>query len=499
MNASRKSRVRPGAAVLLAAGILALAGCLDQNAPVSQRRLQTIKAQRKKVANEPRRIIFNNDGTDHPRGPETAKAFLARRTAPLMDSQVDAVSYNTRFGYRAETFPLVDDNGNELDKDHLAVLIEYCHRNGREAFWSMRMNDTHDSNIEKGLFLDQWKIDHRELLMAQSYTSFPYGWVNRPSWPWTAMDYEFPQVREHVLTVVTDVCRRYDVDAVELDFWRWPVFFKPQLYGQSVTQRHCDMMTDLLTRIRQAADEIGARRGRPILIAARVPDSIGYAREVGLDIERWLADDLVDILIGGEFFQLQPWRRMVEAARPYNVPVYACLSRSRIPDDLLTFRAEAVWAWQDGVSGIYLFNETDASAALLNELGDPKLLAPLPRAQKLKLGFLEWRHVQTVGSILKGGERFFDKSLLNRYEKPVPEVGGMNVGLEPGDDIELVYTGDRYMLTYNEKRGTYRLFDLLDDPGRKTDLAVTKPDVFKAMKDALDAWRGRNENILYNE
>ena len=36
------------------------------------------------------------------------------------------------------------------------------------------------------------------------------------------------------------------------------------------------MSTSLLARIRAMADEVGRNRGRPMLIAVRVPDSVRY-------------------------------------------------------------------------------------------------------------------------------------------------------------------------------------------------------------------------------
>ena len=47
--------------------------------------------------------------------------------------------------------------------------------------------------------------------------------------------------------------------------------------------------------IRTMADEVGRARGRPILIATHVPDSTEYARAIGLDLARWLADDLLEL------------------------------------------------------------------------------------------------------------------------------------------------------------------------------------------------------------
>ena len=58
-------------------------------------------------------------------------------------------------------------------------------------------------------------------------------------------------------------------------------------------------MTDLVRRVRSMADDVGQQRGRPLLLAARTPFTVEDARFIGLDLENWLAEDLIDILISG--------------------------------------------------------------------------------------------------------------------------------------------------------------------------------------------------------
>ena len=64
-------------------------------------------------------------------------------------------------------------------------------------------------------------------------------------------------------------------------------------------------------------------------IAVRVPDSVGYCKAIALDLYRWLEEDLIDIMVVGDYFWLQPWERSVELGHKYEVPVYPSLSGSR--------------------------------------------------------------------------------------------------------------------------------------------------------------------------
>jgi hypothetical protein len=293
--------------------------------------------------------------------------------------------------------------------DALQTMVDFGHRQGVEIFWSMRMNDTHDAKY--AWCMSQWKKDHPEFLMGKPGQEFPFGrarWKGR----WSALDYSLPEVRDKVFRILQDVATRYDVDGLELDFFRHPVFFKSQMTGAPVTQELCDLMTELLRRVRRMADDEGKRRRRPVLISVRVPDSLGYAKAIGLDVERWLADDLFDLLVAGGYFHLEPWENVVALGHRYDAPVYPCLSASRLGfatakadrfnnRDLsgpLVWRGEAARAWEAGADGIYIFNCFNPHDPIFRELGDPELLGKLEKEYQVNVGPLDrW---------LKDGERF---------------------------------------------------------------------------------------------
>ena len=376
---------------------LLLAGTATPSFPVHAAEAQEtekMRMERKKTAHRRRRIIMNNDGNDgralEPGEEKTPETFLSKRISPLAGSQVDAIFYCTGvfnlYSHQSEETELRKHSDRyqmdwaweltKLGTDSLEVVGEFCHKHEMEAFWSMRMNDTHDSG-DPALFC-QWKKDHPEYLMGKGDN--PYGGGR-----WSAVNYGVPEVRDKVFRIFRDVCSRYDVDGVEMDFYRHPVFFKPQMTGDPVTQEHCDMMTDLLRGVRTMTEEVALKRGRPILIAVRVPDSRGFAKAIGLDVMRWLEDDLIDILTGGGYFRFEPWGNLVWLGQKYGVPVYAGLSGSRAggnpaagkplsPYSHRSWNIEARYAWQAGVNGIYTFNCFDPKSVLFRELGTPDTL-----------------------------------------------------------------------------------------------------------------------------
>jgi hypothetical protein len=143
-----------------------------------------------------------------------------------------------------------------------------------------------------------------------------------------------------------------------------------------------------LVRIRTMADAEGKKRGKPILIAARTPDSVDYARAIGLDIEKWMADDLIDLYVPSGSFQLNDWEYSVALGHKHGVKVYPSLDESRVSDPAgkerrmteMAYRGRAADVWAAGADGVYLYNFFDylnSDSELLNELGDPKKLATL--------------------------------------------------------------------------------------------------------------------------
>ncbi|NLX95317.1 MAG: hypothetical protein GXY83_04000 [Rhodopirellula sp.] len=368
--------------------------------------IEALRQARREAAHRPRRMIFNNDGDDviYTKKAPTAEALLALRTTPLVGSQVDAIFYSNSlcFGdalHQSQVFTpfsctdyIFQDNGLpqllERGIDPIQVMIDFGRRQGIEVFWDMRMNDTHDAGLDGygPYLLPKLKRDHPEYLVGTPEKPPRYG-------TWSSVNYAVPEVRELAYRFFEEVCRKFNVDGIELDFFRHACFFKGVADGGLASREELEMMTELVRRIREMTEREGLRRGRPILVAIRVPDSVEFCRAIGLDLEKWLSEGLSDMLIGTCYFQLNPWEYLVELGHRHDVPVYPSLSESRVQGEtrlkrqsIESYRARAMRAWAAGADGIYLFNYFDPRGAVWRELGDPQLLA-----RKNKLYFVTVR------------------------------------------------------------------------------------------------------------
>ncbi len=370
--------------------------------------LEQLRAARKQLAQRRRRIIMNNDGCDvlyYPKNePVTIKRFLTRRTTPLAWTQVDAIAYCsissgfsffthdtkvgtllTRSGYEYGILPKTRNISKDLidlGADCLRAVVRFGHRRGMEVFWSMRMNDTHDVAYRPDrpyLLYPPLKVQHPDWLVGDPIKRTPYG-------RWSSVDYARPEIRDLAFRFIQEVCENYDVDGVELDFFRHLCYFKSTAFGRRATDAERGMMTDLMRRIRRMTERVGMRRGRPILVSIRVPDSVGYCRDMGFDLERWLQEDLVDILITTGYFRLNPWKYTVDLAHRYAARAYPCLSDSRVRGQTRFrrgstpgYRGRAMNAWLAGADGVHLFNYFNPRAAIWKEIGDPETLLTLDK------------------------------------------------------------------------------------------------------------------------
>lgn len=415
---------------------------------------------RQQALEKPRAVIYNNDGCDsyvYPRSglPFTIEKFLQQRTSPLVNTDITTISYctisssfgqfthNTKVGefllntHQRQGRINVTPEFAKLKTDPLHEVIKFAHANNLEVFWSNRVNDTHDYGHRPDKPYERWsklKQAHPELLMGKCGERLPNG-------RWSAVDFTHPEIRELAVKYLTEVCENYAVDGIELDFFRHLYLFKSVAKGGTASPRELEMLTDMMRKIRAMTERIGMERGRPILVAIRIPDSEAYCREIGIDLKEWLKDGLVDIVIGSGYFRLNDWEYLVKLGHKYNIKVYAGLSESRITklhpllqrNSKLTYRARAAAALQAGVDGIYLFNQFSVSSpkmGYIREIGDSGKLA-----KTNKLYFVTYRDGSPNRDV-KNGRRHQKIEILTPGNAASLAAGPINFPLHTGDESQ---------------------------------------------------------------
>jgi len=362
-----------------------------------------LKAQRD-IARKEKRFIYNNDGNDvyksydaYPGAYDIShldektintENFLKARSYGLEDTQVTSVFYCTGVfnSYTHESTGITDTRVRDWSralkqytgKDSLETMVDYVHSLDKEIFWSMRMNDTHDYKYEENE-LDPWKQANMDLLMFRKVDAIymPYG-----SGRWTSVDYTLTPVRQVVYDILKDTITRYDIDGLELDLTRWPVFFKEVTMGYEVYPENVERMNNLIRMIRDLTEKISIERGKPILLAIYVPDSIEFCYDVGLDVKKWINEGLIDIVslsyIDGAF---QDWDDAIAEYEGLDTQVFAAVDSlaydSSDMDGLEINRNEAALAYAAGADGIYTYNYFNINYELFDILGSPETCGPV--------------------------------------------------------------------------------------------------------------------------
>jgi len=413
-----------------------------------------------------RRIILNDDGeVIIPTDGKSWDKYLAQRFTDAVGTQVDTYFLNIAATDRAAgiartlqsslAYWASPEKTPPYYVEATRRYIDSAHRAGMEIFASIRLNDTHDSS-KSGLSALTYplKVQHPEVLIDQGEGlkrgRGAYGGDSVLGWYWNGLNYAKERVRKHFLGFIADYCPQYDYDGLELDFYRSPRFFK---VGEDA--QHMDTMTDFVRQVRGTLNKIGKQRGRPYLLAVRVPETPTWARRVGLDVERWLKEKQVDmIILGGGYMPYGARiKEFIDLAHRYDVPAYACMNRIR---KAIMGRSVASNFWALGADGVYVFNwagvpDGSEQHKCLKQMGDPDTLLGLDKRYLPDNG---------DGNPIKGW-----RGMVNRPR-------WFPIRLTDGDPIELVVGDDLQKASQKGLLQEMRLSVFVDKMGAKEGIDI---------------------------
>jgi hypothetical protein len=232
--------------------------------------------------------------------------------------------------------------------DPYALMLSEARRRGREAILSFRMNDDHGNDFLQTQFL----VDHPDWRLG----TVQYQGKG-------AMDFSRDEVRDYTFRLIEEAVGRYDCDGLELDFNRFPSFFKG-----GTTEERVAKMDALVERVRRMLDDVGRARRRELVLAVRVPSNFGRtpptpdtARQLGCDIPAWARKGWIDFVTVSEFLfergdlPMETWKKAIPS-----VPVYGGIECTRGGGQKnLTaeeYRQAAAALLKAKADGVYLFN-----------------------------------------------------------------------------------------------------------------------------------------------
>ncbi|SVD61771.1 uncharacterized protein METZ01_LOCUS414625, partial [marine metagenome] len=253
--------------------------------------MQPLSEEHQAAVERRRRIIVNfdvisGDQTFGGRDPEELVAwkfdFIGRE-----GTQIDSVWWEWGEGHQApwpsRTMPLYDQEGYrrwaDAGVDIVQVFLDASRDRGVEAFYEYRINGS-DNDLGPV----------RKIPMKEAHPE----WLQ---WTWNANGYwnfAIEGVRKYKLSIIREIAQRYDVDGIALDFARvCPVLPKGKQW------LHRQELTEFMRGVRSVTEAAATDRGRPMLVAARVPENLLGCHYDGLDVESWCEEQLVDLLALG--------------------------------------------------------------------------------------------------------------------------------------------------------------------------------------------------------
>ncbi len=167
--------------------------------------------------------------------------------------------------------------------DWVEQLVNETRRRKLEVFWNHRISEV-ECLPEGGLSKQPHplKVEHPDWAVPASW------------WPQGMWNLATPGLREHKVAILRELATRYDLDGIQIDFSRHipclAVGHQWELRGH---------VTEFMRMVRLMLLELAQNRARPLLLAAKVPQTLEGCHADGFDLKTWADMHLVDVLTLG--------------------------------------------------------------------------------------------------------------------------------------------------------------------------------------------------------
>jgi hypothetical protein len=260
-------------------------------------------------------------------------------------------------------------------------MIDRCRKRRISPWVSIRMNDVHDAHLLNSPLHSRFWKEHPEYWRYHDRFT---AWNDR------CLNYGLRPVRDHAMALVREVCDRYDMDGLELDWNRFPLHFRE---GEEIERGR--VLTEWLGEVREVVRTAEKKWKHPICLAARVPARPEVSLGTGLDAVTWARRGLIDHLIVAPFWATTdfdiPVERWSELLKGTGVGVTAGLEilvrpypgGPTLENTPERRRGAAMATLARGSQGIYLFNYFDAGSQmpqLLHQVHSVKTLEQMDRS-----------------------------------------------------------------------------------------------------------------------
>jgi len=213
-----------------------------------------------------------------------------------------------RYGCRDGFFDAYMLGGGDI----VGAFVKRCRERGTQPYVSLRMNDYHHKEV-MDLGPEEFKKHPRPVTLSSSRFQMEHkDWRLGPETKESArllaqlktmadarenrrargearhtrvLNWAVPEVRQHKLAFITEICENYDIDGFELDFMRYARLFRKD---KTSSRQRLKIMTGFCRKVRKVLDRTspGGRRRR---LCVRIPHHSATYDELGIDIAAWHA------------------------------------------------------------------------------------------------------------------------------------------------------------------------------------------------------------------
>mgnify|MGYP001012194071 CR=1 FL=1 len=254
--------------------------------------------------------------------------------------------------------------------DPVQIFLDETKNRGMETFLTYRINGADNDIPVPNVAKIPMKEEHPDWLIhthqGNMYVDlFGAGVTEDSNGKW---NFAIQGVRDYKLSILKEIAEDYDFDGIELDFQGCPVL--PP--GHQWESR--ELLTEFMRSVRSMLQSVAAKRDRPFLLAARIPEYIVGCHFDGIDIETWVSEQLLDIIVMGirsHDVDVESFRRMTSDK---NIKLYASLDEAHTSDGYYAPPIEVLrgvlcnW-FKRGVDGLHAFNFAFASDETLKKFG----------------------------------------------------------------------------------------------------------------------------------
>ena len=193
----------------------------------------------------------------------------------------------------------------ELGVEPFRMMVDTLRHHRITVLANVRMNDHHGRLVQ----WTPWEREHREWSLGEDTGARDWKSIGAMR----QMDYAIEGVRNYRFSILEEIVEQFNVDGLQLDFGRTAPFLSEPKAEKA------RFMTEYVREIRLLLNRTARERQRGrMLLGVIVPWDVDFCTEEGLQIQRWIAQELVDYVSPGEWYYadwnipLDRWRAMIE-------------------------------------------------------------------------------------------------------------------------------------------------------------------------------------------